>query len=209
MISIDDFYLKGLFASLILELCGAVIFMYRKADFFDEPEKSDEKPIVDIVEKTPVKIKENPSVEKPAKVISKPKRRDITENLSSLENVKPTTITVEEVINSINSAPPFQKKDVAEKYKGLVFEQVGYLNSVEKDWKDERKVRVNILLEQKSVIGKSIWFSTSLEQTPEIKVLQKGAAIKVRGKLISASGEGLSITLHPFDIDVCEAGTVA
>ena len=34
-VSIDEFYLKGLFAALLIELVGAVIAIYRKTDFFN------------------------------------------------------------------------------------------------------------------------------------------------------------------------------
>jgi len=35
VIAIDDFYLKGLFGALLVQLVGAVIALYRRADFFE------------------------------------------------------------------------------------------------------------------------------------------------------------------------------
>ena len=193
LISIDEFYLNGLFGSLILELCGAVIFMYRKADFFDDTPKSNPRPF-------PPNLVENEKV---------CHEKDFVHKISISEDSTPTSVTVKEVIESINSAPPFQKKEVSEKYVGLVFESVGYLTKVDTDWNDRSKVRVNILLEKGSIVGNSVWFSTKLDEHPELKVLTKDSAIKVKGKLLSASGEGLSITLQPIKIEILGTRSVA
>ncbi|EIV8480247.1 hypothetical protein M2G96_12305 [Vibrio vulnificus] len=193
LIPIDEFYLKGLFGSLILELCGAVIFMYRKADFFDDTPKSNPRPV-------PQNVMENEKV---------CHAKDLDQKISNIEDTTPTSITVNEVIESINSAPPFQKKEVSEKYVGLVFESVGYLTKIDTDWNDKSKVRVNMLLEKGSIAGNSIWFSTKLDEHPELKVLTKDSAIKVKGKLLSASGEGLSITLQPIKIEILGTRSVA
>ncbi|ELV8627365.1 hypothetical protein QNF03_004098, partial [Vibrio cidicii] len=154
LIPIDDFYLKGLFYSLILELSGAVIFVYRKADFFDDTPKSNTRPV-------------------PSNVVENEKTchsKDLEQKIASIEDTTPTSVTVNEVIESINSAPPFQKKEVAEKYVGLVFEIVGYLTKIDTDWNDKSKVRVNMLVEKGSIAGNSIWFSTKLDEHPELKV---------------------------------------
>ena len=193
LIPIDEFYLKGLFGSLILELCGAVIFMYRKADFFDDTPESNPHP-------------SPPSVVEKEKICHE---KDLVHKISISEDSTPTSITVKEVIESINSAPPFQKKEVSEKYVGLVFESVGYLKKVDTDWNDRSKVRVNMLLEKGSIVGNSIWFSTKLDEHPELKVLTKDSAIKVKGKLLSASGEGLSITLQPIEIEILGTRSIA
>ena len=195
LIQIDEFYLKGLFASLILELCGAVILMYRKVDFFDAD--------------TPEERIPKPALKHNTKNENAFSKSDLPKKPLNIKGLKPTTITVKEVIDSINSAPPFQKDEISEKYIGLLFEQVGYLGKIEQNWDDKSKVRVNILLNKEDIIGNSIWFSTSLKETPEIKVLQKGGAIKVKGVLISASGAGLSITLQPTDIEVLGTRIVA
>ncbi|MEL4278647.1 hypothetical protein AAEH77_19120 [Shewanella xiamenensis] len=186
LIPIDEFYLKGLFSSLILELCGAVIFIYRKADFFDDAPKSNlSLASLDVVEN--------------AKICN---TRYLDQKVSEIEDSATTAMTVEEVIESINAAPPFQKKEISEKYIGLVFEEVGYLKKIDTDWNDKSKVRVNILLEKGRIVGHSIWFSTKLDEYPELKVLTKDSAIKVKGKLLSASAEGLSITLQPIKIEI-------
>jgi len=193
LIPIDEFYLKGLFVSLILELCGAVIFMYRKANFFDDPPKSDPRPI-------PQNGIENEKV---------CHARDLDQKISEAEDRAPTAITVKEVIEAINAAPPYQKKEVSEKYIGLVFESVGYLKKIDTDRNDKNKVRVNILLEKGGIVGHSIWFSTKLGEHPELKVLTKDSAIKVEGKLLSASGEGLNVTLQPIKIEILGTRSVA
>ncbi|TOQ70803.1 hypothetical protein [Vibrio parahaemolyticus] len=189
VIIIDEFYLKGLFGGLILELCGAVIFIYRKANFFDNQKENSLSSIPQNATKNNTASPEG----------------NLDLKTPNLEDTSPTTITVKEVIESINSAPPFQKEDVSKRYIGLVFEQVGYLTKINTDWNDKNKVRVNILLEKGGIIGHSIWFSTKLDEYPELKVLAKNSAIKIKGRLLSASGEGLCITLEPMKIEILGA----
>lgn len=111
-------------------------------------------------------------------------------------------LTVKEIITEINLAPPYQKEELSTKYAGIRVDWVGYLKEAFQDPRDKTKVRINLNVETNSIIGYSFWFSESPDIFPEIRILKREAAIRVIGDIESASGPGLSVTLHPISIEV-------
>lgn len=111
-------------------------------------------------------------------------------------------IRVKEIVESINSAPPFQTEQIAIQYKGIVVDLTGYLKEVMEDPRDKESVRVNLTFNQEIYIGNSFWFSEKLVNFPEIRTLNRGCAIRVIGEVQTASGPGLCVDLKPISIEI-------
>ena len=122
------------------------------------------------------------------------------ENEEVIPEKKISNITVDEIINTINTSAPLMKEEMEKKYNGIRVKWTGYLKTAKMAGQD--KVRVNINIEKDSIIGKSIWFTENIEKIPEIKTLEKESEICVLGDIISASGAGISVTLKPVDIEI-------
>lgn len=114
-------------------------------------------------------------------------------------------ITVKEILESINSAPPFQKEQIAKQYNGITVKWTGHLREVMADPHDREIVRVNLTINQGAYIGDSCWFSEKVTDFPEIRTLKKGAAVTVVGEITNASGPGLCVDLKPIVIEVLES----
>lgn len=113
---------------------------------------------------------------------------------------KISNITVNEIVESINTSAPFLKEEMSKKYNGIRIKWTGYLRSADIDGKDKVRIRLNV--KKDSIIGNSIWFTEKTEKIPEIKTLPKESKICVLGDIISASGPGISVTLKPIDIEI-------
>ena len=117
---------------------------------------------------------------------------------------KISSITVRQIVDSINNAPPFQKAEMAEKYNGIIVEWTGYLKEASEDFRDKSSAKINLNVERERIIGCSFWTSVKVNDFPEIKTLPRMSAVRVRGVIESASGDGLSVTLKPINVEVIE-----
>ena len=117
---------------------------------------------------------------------------------------KISSITVRQIVDSINNAPPFQKAEMAEKYNGIIVEWTGYLKEASKDFRDKNSAQINLNVERDQNIGFSFWTSVKVKEFPEIKTLPRMSAVRVRGMIESASGGGLCVTLKPINVEVIE-----
>ena len=113
-----------------------------------------------------------------------------------------SNITVKEIVESINSAPPFQKEQIAKQYNGITVKWTGHLKEAMEDPRDKESVRVNLTINQDTYIGDSFWFSEKVENFPEIRTLKRGSAVSIVGEILSASGPGLCVDLKPIVIEV-------
>lgn len=113
-------------------------------------------------------------------------------------------ITVKEIVESINVAPPFQKEQISKQYNGIKVNWIGYLRDVMEDPRDKECARVNLTINQDTFIGDSFWFSEKIVNFPEIRTLKRGSAVRVVGVILSASGDGLCVDLKPMAIEVLE-----
>jgi hypothetical protein len=113
-------------------------------------------------------------------------------------------ITVKEIVELINSVPPFQKDQIANQYKGIAVKWAGYLKEAMEDPRDKESVRVNLTINQDTLIGYSFWFSEKVANFPEIRTLKRGSAISVLGEIQGASGPGLCVDLKPIAIERLE-----
>ena len=111
-------------------------------------------------------------------------------------------ITVKEIVDSINSAPPFQKEQISKQYNGIAVKWIGHLREATEDPRDKESVRVNLTINPDTFIGDSFWFSEKMENFPEIRMLKRGSAVSVLGEIQSASGPGLCVDLKPIAIEV-------
>lgn len=115
-----------------------------------------------------------------------------------------TNITTKEIVDSINSAPPFQMEQIAEQYKGIFVKWTGHLKEVITDPLDKEAVRVNLSINQDTFKGDSFWFSEKVTNFPEIRSLKRGSTVRVVGEILSASGPGLCVDLKPISIEILE-----
>ena len=113
-------------------------------------------------------------------------------------------VSVQEIVDAINNAPPFQQETVAEHYVGIPVEWEGFLRNVKQDPRDISLVQVNLITDRSRIVGHSIWFSTHPDKLPEIKTLQRDSKLRVVGKIQSASGPGLCVTIDADSILVLE-----
>lgn len=109
-------------------------------------------------------------------------------------------ITVNEIIESINTSAPLMKEEMEKKYNGIRVKWTGYLKTAEMNGDNE--VRINMNVEKNTIIGYSIWFTEKINKIPEIKTLPKDSKIIILGDIISASGAGISVTLKPIEIEI-------
>lgn len=114
-------------------------------------------------------------------------------------------ITVKEIVEAINAAPPFQKDQVAKQYNGIKVKWTGYLKEAKEDFYDKKSVRVNLNVKRDTIIGHSFWFTEKIAKVPEIRALKRDSAICVFGEILGASGEGLCVYLKPITVEVLES----
>jgi hypothetical protein len=116
------------------------------------------------------------------------------------------SITVQEIVDAINAAPPLQQEELSQHYTGVAVQWVGYLRRAEADPSDKNRVRVNLIVDRSRIVSYSFWFSERLERVPEMKTLKMNSRLRVKGKIVSASGAGLSVNVEPDEIEILERG---
>lgn len=134
-----------------------------------------------------------------------PKSENKVTKLEGQTTFRVSEITVNKIIEEINSSPPFQKDSVSKRYDGLGVNWFGYLHNASPSDRDDNKVKVKLRTAESLMDSCYIWFDIKLADFPEIQVLEKGAGIRIKGEIIRASGEGLCVTLKPIEVVVCNA----
>lgn len=117
------------------------------------------------------------------------------------EPAKFSPITVKEIVQAINSAPPFQKNEVSQSYIGIKVDWIGYLKEAEAHGDS---ARVNLSVDRNAIVGHSIWFNVKVSTIPEIRTLRRKSTVRVIGEISDASGAGLSVQLKPLTVEVVE-----
>lgn len=115
-----------------------------------------------------------------------------------------SSITVMEIVDTINAAPPFQRKQLAQNYSGIRISWEGYLRRVDEDHVNVSRVRVNLAVDESEILGYSFWFSVSPDRLPEIKTMPRNSKLRVAGKILSASGPGLCVDVAAEEIEVVD-----
>jgi hypothetical protein len=113
-------------------------------------------------------------------------------------------IGVAEIVSAINSAPPYQRDELSKKYNGVVVRWQGYLREARTSFHDSESVTVNLNIAPGKAVGNSFWFTEKLASFPDIKTLPVGAKLEVVGKIMGASGPGISVTIEPASIRVLD-----
>jgi len=131
---------------------------------------------------------------------SKESHKPLSELNSTNTGISP--VTVDEIIDAINSAPPFQKDEISKKYAGIKVNWVGYLKKADQDYRDKNSIRVNLNANKNDIFSNSIWFTEQVSKFPDIRTLKEESAIRVMGEIISASGAGLYVEVKPIEIEV-------
>lgn len=130
---------------------------------------------------------------------------DANSHLSGIAPVATISkITVKDIVEAINAAPPFQKDQIAKQYNGIKVRWTGYLKEAKEDFRDKESVRVNLNVKRDTIIGHSFWFTEKIAKVPEIRALKSDSAICVVGEILSASGDGLCVVLRPITVEVLE-----
>jgi hypothetical protein len=111
-----------------------------------------------------------------------------------------------EIVRTINGAPPFQQAELSHQYNGIDVDWCGYLKDARPDWEDKDSVRVNLALTPKIYSGETIWFTRKISAMPEIRTLKQGSKIRVKGKIIGASGPGIYVTVEATEVEVLTIG---
>jgi len=119
---------------------------------------------------------------------------DIQKNISK--------VTVNEIIDAINSAPPFQKDQIAKQYNGIKVKWTGYLNEAREHSQDKESVRVQLNVNRDEIVGYSFWFTEKVAKIPDIRTLSRKSPVSVIGEIVSATGDGLCVDLKPIVIEV-------
>jgi hypothetical protein len=107
-----------------------------------------------------------------------------------------STLSVKNIVDSINKAAPFQKDDIEKNYHGLKVRWKGELWNIEKDslLSIAGSVRVELRPEHGQLYG--IYFDVPIEKYPQLKIAQRGDLIGVSGRIIRCSGAGVNVTLE-------------
>jgi hypothetical protein len=127
--------------------------------------------------------------------------------VSSAVSAQPSPITVEEIVETINRAPPFQREELSRKYSGIGVEWTGYLRDIHEDFRDKQSVRVNLYVDKSRPSAYSFWFTQKVATLPDIRTLTQHSEIRVKGKILSASGPGMCVDLEPNEIYVVDRAT--
>ena len=191
VIIIDEFYLKGLFASLLLELVGAVIGLYQKADFFEDGSSKKNS-----MENEEIKIysvnKNDNEVLVPSfneKIVLERNSMDLIEvnpkainHLSSLTEFLETPKKFREHINEEEMKFPLfevDKKKIMSRYNGV---QVTWdlIVSQLKKIDDEN---IEVVADAEGTIVSVYSGAIKVDENPELRFLKKGQKIKMIGVL--------------------------
>lgn len=190
VIFIEEFYLHGLFVSLIIELVGAVIGISKKADFFGESGKLE----VTVQEAPHLKIEKKVLVgntEIPAHIHKEPvlveKGSELTNKQISIVTTPPfmsflnTPTELENHIQDTEQSMPLfdiDKKQIASKYIGNTVSWDLNVYSLEKI--DNENVEV-IAQEEGRILTVISSGAIRVEEHPELRFLKKGHKIKMIG----------------------------
>lgn len=145
--------------------------------------------------------------EHPAVISPDQTKPAMTKDIAAANTAIASSITVQEIVDTINDSPPFQREAVAAQYSGIAVQWEGFLRDVRQDPRDKDLVLINLIGDQSKVVGYSIWFSERPERIPEIKTLLRDSRLRVAGTIQSASGPGLCVTIKPESVAVLERMT--
>jgi hypothetical protein len=116
-------------------------------------------------------------------------------------------ITVKEIVDTINREPPFQREELGRKYSGITVEWIGYLREIHEEFHDKRRIRVNLYVDPKRPSAYSFWFTREVAKFPEVRTLTTDSEVRVKGKILRASGTGMCVHLEPREIEVLRRAT--
>ena len=111
------------------------------------------------------------------KAIAKPKQ-EITPQITSIDPY--------EIREKINSLPPYQQDEARKNYLGLWVEWKGRFNHIEKQ--EDGSIKVSLRAVQpksiKGIVG-SAWidFTVQLSDYPQLKIMDQGKEVTVKGKI--------------------------
>ncbi len=202
-IPIDDFYLKGLFGAFIIELGGAVIALYRNADFFGESSsldiysssiesasKSSEASSKSIEQPTPALINAL-EIEPKVSVHLQGSKPSLRRNEEAVEIIRVSHIKFDDIWEAVNSAPPLQREDIKKNYLGLYVEWDSLLASASK--RENGQIFLLLRPEDCKTMG-LIDCEVMLDDYKELGVLPEKSKIRVYGEI--AKLEFSNITLN-------------
>lgn len=105
------------------------------------------------------------------------------EKITPMPITRITPISLSEILNAVNSAPPLQQKQVAQNYKGIHVEWNTNLSSAEIEENDS----VSLYMRTGERMRDIIHCKVKLSEYRELGILQRGAPIRVIGRIKQVS----------------------
>jgi len=100
------------------------------------------------------------------------------------KEMKISSLDPYEIINKINSSPPYQQAEVSKNYVGLWVEWKGKFNHIEDMGNDLIKISLQaISKEPQKGYQRSIWIDFITQISPELKTMNKGKEITIKGRI--------------------------
>ena len=119
----------------------------------------------------------------------KTRRVETTHDSARAKISRITDITIAEIAEALEKAPPLQKDDIAKHYKGLNVQWETQLFGAERHGKDD----VELTLDFGSGSSHLVFCKVRLSEYGELGVLPKGAPITVMGRIARVHGKSASL----------------
>ncbi|HWW02431.1 MAG TPA: hypothetical protein VNZ64_22225 [Candidatus Acidoferrum sp.] len=137
--------------------------------------------------------------------VSKKRPRPLTEPSSVAMNAvrkmpNPSrSLTVQGILDEINSAAPYQKDSIAKNFQGISVRWEGTILDIDKSLFREPSTDVVVRVRIGELLH-LIVFTVSVEKYPQLKVLKRGSRIGVSGTIKGCSGVGMYVELDVAEI---------
>ena len=109
-------------------------------------------------------------------------------------------LTVEGIIDQIQSAPPYQKEAIAKNFEGIHVKWEGKIWDIGKPLFGEPGSNDVVVEVHPGESIRQIRFTVSVDKYPELKVLKRGDQIGVSGTIKACSGPGVYVELDVVEI---------
>jgi hypothetical protein len=116
-----------------------------------------------------------------------------------------SALTVNDIINDINNAAPFQRDAVAQNYHGIKVNWKGNLWDINKSLPGLTGQIASVKLNaDPDNLHYGILFDVSISKYPQLKVARRGDLMGVLGRIVACSGAGMYVKLDVDEITFYE-----
>jgi hypothetical protein len=143
--------------------------------------------------------KRQPAAANPAAEVT-PSLTRRAEPTATVKTINPRGLTVERIVDEINSAPPYQKDSIATNFEGIFVKWDGKIWDIVKPlFSKPGSPDIEVQLHTGDSLY-SIRFTVSIEKYPQFKVLKRGDPVDVSGTIKKCSGPGMFVELDVPDV---------